>query len=361
MMYVKTSIKIRQMKKIKKLKLFTPIIMSCFIILGAIFQSCEKEEIDYKLDIPEEYNEVGKLHNQGLEHIYEELKKETIALMKEKETTSLKNTKTLDYKAIVINSTTSFCESNNKMRNHIHTYEKSIDLASKRIYSASLKSKSLKDQDIPELNEIQNYFIKMIINEIGKKYKEKEIGKLKKSLEKINQMAKYELTEEEALVIYCVSSTAYNSYQYWIKNYKKWYFTINYPEIIENYKDEELNNLKLKNNKLVLKSSSNNSWWSSTWNSVESWWDETTDDISDWWDENGEEVVIGDIVGAGYGAATGAYSGAAAGATTGMIFGPGGAVLGGGGGAISGAVVGAVTQGAIGSGLGAVGTFIDLW
>jgi hypothetical protein len=347
---------------IRKSKSLVIIAISCLISISLLLQSCEKDEFDYALEVPEDYEETGKLHNQGLDFIFEEIKKESIALMQEKEFTSLKSTRTLDYKAIVVGATRSFCESSTKLASHAQTYEKSINLASKRFNSISLKSASLDQSNISNLNDTQNRLIKMIIDEIGNKYKKGQLGKLKKALEEINQMAKDELPEEEASVIYCASSTAYSSYQYWMRNYKKWYFAINYPEIIEKYKEEELNNLQLKNGNLTLKSaSSSNDWFNDTWNSVENWWNETTDDVSDWWDENGEAVVIGDIVGAGIGAAHGAYTGAVAGATTGLVFGPGGVVLGGGGGAIGGAVVGAVTEGAMGSAAAVVGTFIDLW
>ena len=54
------------------------ILAACMISLGIFAQGCSSDfDSDIKmenLDIPEEYNEVGVLHNEGLEYIFEEIK-----------------------------------------------------------------------------------------------------------------------------------------------------------------------------------------------------------------------------------------------------------------------------------------------
>lgn len=135
-------------------------------------------------------------------------------------------------------------------------------------------------------------WLSQISESLGKKYSKKEIDKLKRDLDKINQAAAKELTKEEAAVIYCASSTAYSSYQYWLKNYKRWYFALNYPEILEKYKEEEFDNLQLKNGSIALKSaSSTNDWMDDLWNTTEDWWEDSSDALSDFWDENGDDIL----------------------------------------------------------------------
>ena len=65
-------------------------------------------------------------------------------------------------------------------------------------------------------------------------------------MDKINRQAQTELSETEAAPIYCATSTAYATYQYWHKNYKKWYFALHFPEILKEHNDVQLNSLSLK-------------------------------------------------------------------------------------------------------------------
>ena len=306
---------------IRKSKSLVLITVSFFAILGFLFQSCEKDEIDYKLDIPEEYNEVGKLHNQGLDFTFRKMKKESIALMQENENSSLKSTKTLDYKSLAHQGTLEFCKTNKKLKDNYQICKNALNFSQSRLKSAGLKSISIND-----LSQSQVELITQISETIGKKYSKNDLDKLKMNLNEINQSAAMNLTKEEAAVIYSATSTAYNSYQYWMKNYKKWYFALNYPEILEKYKEEELNNLQLKNGSLTLKSAN---WYDDTWDSVENWWDNTSDELENWWEEDGEEITDSDIEGAIGGALGGAYAGSAAGGVGALPGAAGGAVIGG--------------------------------
>ncbi len=273
-------------------KLFS---ISILVIILTIFtQSCEKEEFDYKLNIPEEYIEVGKLHNMGLDFNFKKIKTATIEFMQENATNTLKNAKTIDYKTIAYEGTLEFCKTLHKSERKYAIYEDALNYSNRR-----LKSSGLKDQNSCNLSVIQVDLINQISEILGKNYSDNNIGKLKNELNHINQVAAMNLSKDEAAIIYCATSTAYSSYQYWMKNYKKWYYTLNYPEIIEKFKDEELNTLQQKNSILTLKSaSSSNNWWEETWNSVEDWWDKTTDALSDWWKEVGYEIVTDDVSGA---------------------------------------------------------------
>jgi hypothetical protein len=270
---------------------FLPIVS--VLIIAICLQSCEKDEIDYKLDIPEEFNEVGKLHNQGLDFNFGKIKEATIAFMQEKEASSFKSAKTIDYRMIAHEGTLEFCKTI-KYKNNYSIYEYALNY-SKPI----LKSTGLKSMDVCDLSALQAALINQISEILEKKYSDNDIDKLKSDLNNINQAAAMNLTKEEAAVIYCATSLAYNSYQYWMKNYKKWYYTLNYPAILEKFKEEDLNSLRCKNGIVTPKcTSSSNNWWADTWNSVESWWADTTDDLSEWWKEDGYEIVTDDVAGA---------------------------------------------------------------
>ena len=141
---------------------------------------------------------------------------------------------------------------------------------------------------------------------------------LKKQLDVINQKAATTLSEADAAVIYCATSTGYHSYQYWMNNHKKWYFALNYPEILEQYNNKELNQLQLKNGTIRTKG-----WMSDLFNSVENWFNTTTNSIEEWWDEHGETILVSDGLGAAYGAGK-AFVTAGAGS---LVFGPGGLVV----------------------------------
>ena len=111
---------------------------------------------------------------------------------------------------------------------------------------------------------------------------------LKKQLDVINQKAASTLSDTEAAVIYCATSTGYHSYQYWMNNHKKWYFALNYPEILEQYNNEELNQFQLKNGKIKTKG-----WWDDLWNKTENWFNSTVEQVS-------SVVKIGGIMEKGY-------------------------------------------------------------
>jgi hypothetical protein len=265
----------------------------CLTLFGYI-QGCNDNTIEMEkvstLDIPEEYNEVGVLHNEGLEYIFEEIKAQSIEYAKNPR---LKNRSFLDSPDdFVKQATLKFCKQNKKVKEHINMCE------------SILKSDiSLKSSD----TEISNPVLKELVEEINlavsKEFKESEIAQLKAQLDGINKKAAATLSEKEAAVIYCATSTGYNSYQYWQKNYKKWYFALHYPEILEQYSNEELNQLQLKNGRI--KTKADYICFDCIWRAVESWWGSASNAFVNWWDNGGKETVIADVGGAVYGAIKG--------------------------------------------------------
>lgn len=302
------------------------IVIGCFI-----FQSCEnmgiEDEFDYKLDIPEEYNQVGKLHNQGLNHVFKVIREKHIENMKGT-ASNLKSANVIDYHLIVNEATLDFCKTNEKLKKNFAICEASIIDSKKQLKSAKLDSGIIEG-----FNFKQQELFGEIKEALKIKFVKENLKKLREDLDQINLKASLNLTETEAAPIYCATSTAYSSYQYWMKNYKMWYFALHYPEILQQYNDDQLNNLSIKKGELSLKSTT--SWWNDVWDSVEDWWDVGTDAVGEWWDNNGSDIINADAAGAAAGVLYAIDSGIG---TVSMVFGPEGWVL---------TVAGAATSGAV--------------
>ncbi|MDR0681673.1 MAG: hypothetical protein LBG15_07500, partial [Dysgonamonadaceae bacterium] len=217
----------------------------CLTIFGYV-QSCSDSTTEIEqvpnLDIPEEFNEVGKLHNEGLEYVFNELKVAAIEYTKNpqlKGHTFLEN-----HDEFVRQATLKFCQHNKKMQSH-------FDLCENVLNNNNILLKS-------GTTNINNPIIAQLLDEtkvlIRENIKKKnDLSLLKVQLDAINNKAANILSEQDAIVIYCATSIGYASYQYWTENYRKWYFAIHYPEILEQYNDDELNQLQLKNGKIRTK------------------------------------------------------------------------------------------------------------
>lgn len=296
-------------KNKKKVIFSSAFVLICIVSFGFFIQSCNSDfssEIEIaKLDIPEEYNEVGKLHNEGLEYIFEEIKAQGIEYTKNPR---LKGSSFMENKdEFVKQATLDFCNQQEKLR-------KNIDVCK----STLKNSISLKSSDTEDFSPAVQQLLDEMTSVLGREFKGNDLSRLKEQLDVINRKAVETLSETDAAVIYCATSTGYSSYQYWIDNYKKWYFALNYPEILEQYNNAELNELQLKNGKIKTKG-----WMSDLFDNVENWFITTSDSVEQWWDNNGETILIADGLGAAYGAGKAFIT---AGAES-LVFGPGGLVL----------------------------------
>jgi hypothetical protein len=225
------------------------------------------------------------LHNQGLEFIFKEIKAQGIEFAKKPKLKGHSFINEID-ESFIKQSTLNFCKQNKMLKEYSKTIERDI-LSQVKLKSSHTESYSSDLQDLlKELNVV-----------LRKKFDKDEIPKLKEQLDVINSKASKTLSTENAAVFYCASSTGYHSYIYWMRNYKKWYFAMHYPEILEQYKNDELNELQLKNGGLKTKG-----WWSDVWNTAEDWWNSASGAIVDWWDDGGAELVAADVSGAGEGA-----------------------------------------------------------
>lgn len=294
--------------------------LAAITILTISFQGCEligpDDDFDYELDIPEEYTEVGKLHNEGLEHVFYAIRKAHLENMKNTEV-GIKNAQVIDYKKIAMDATLQFCKEHKSLKENFQ-----ISQAVLVKFNSKLKSANV----LNEFNPIQKELINEIFSSMKLKFSKKNLEKLRVSLDKINRKALTELSETDAAPIFCASSTAYATYQYWNKNYKKWYFALHFPEILKDYDEDQLNNLSLRSGTISLKSTSSD-WWDDVWDTTEDWWDTASNEIENWWDDGGREITAADAGGAGAGALGG---GVVAVSTAGIGWGaiPTGAVAG---------------------------------
>lgn len=295
----------------------------CFIV-----QSCQKNEnkdvFDTsvpKLNISEEYSSVGEFHNKGLDFVFSAIRLKVIENMKESGT-DLKSAKTIDYGAIIKEAALNFCKEDNRLIAQSKGYEASVNIEFARFGSSELKSAHI-------FKPIQTELLSEIRVALKNKYTKKDLAILKKSLDEISLKASRKLSNSEAASIYCAVSTAYSSYQYWLKNYKKWYFATHYPEVLQKYNDAQLNKLSFKSGSFNLKggvvdpSRYSYSFWEGMFDEVEGWFIGTWEDFCDWWDYAGEDIVQDDITGAVEGLVTAYESGALA---AGSALGPEGTV-----------------------------------
>lgn len=329
------------------------VLIVTLLLLMVSAQSCDiigigsASQPEVKLDIPQEYKLMGKLHNQGLDSVYKKMKTKTIEVLKEKGTTYKAGEKlNLDYHALVNEGISEFCSTNKYLKRGQKTIQKALTN-----YKAKGKT------SLSEFTELENMSSeeKELINEIKKvlddEYDPESLSKLKRKLNKINHKAAKNLSKRDAAAIYAGTSMAYHSTVYWMYNYKKWYFALNVPEILDQYDDKELNKLKFKSNSGFgghITSASWDDWWDNT----ENWWESTTDEFHDWYEEDGENIIKSDV----QGSVDGAMAGCAAGATGTTFVLPGGGTV---TGCAAGALVGGAGVGLAGSGGTAVWEMFD--
>ena len=221
-----------------------------FLIVGFfIIQSCSKEVsypkpnlptikgiYDYTLNISEEFNNVGRLHNEGLDSVFATIEIAAIEDVKKNGLSDRKKSD-IDFLSVVENATINFCKSNPQIKKHFddNSLKSLRDFVS--LYKDNLTSG--KNTDISK-GESLTAKQQDLVNEISKAVKsvahgQDHLSQFKDKLNDINQIAAQTLTEEEAAQIYCGTSTAYASYQYWQQNYIKWAVVLNYSKVLKQY------------------------------------------------------------------------------------------------------------------------------
>jgi hypothetical protein len=293
-------------------KIISTLSVVVFLFTGSVvFQSCESdfmnESIDNSLEsIPEQYNEIGIKHNEGLEYFYQELRSmHTVGL---KSGTTLNLSKE-DYDALAKSSIKDFMRKNGYSISD-KLLDNPINLSDNKSF---LKSNSSEYID-PILLELQEEITDLINSGIAVK----DMKKFKNGLDVINRKATELLSDVDAIAIYAGTSTAFNSFLYWKENYAKWVIALNYPDLLGKYTDEELNRVNITKEGLIENSDKVQlkNWWNDAWSAVGEAWSSTSAAVSNWWDyEGGKEVVAADAGGAVSGALGGAVGSLASGGT----------------------------------------------
>ena len=69
-----------------------------------------------------------------------------------------------------------------------------------------------------------------------------------------------------------------------------WYFAVNFPEILDEYKkNNDLNKLEIRSKGNMLKSGGGDPWWNDLWGTVENWWETGAGEVEDWWNSGTTE------------------------------------------------------------------------
>jgi hypothetical protein len=251
----------------------------------------------------------------------------------------------IDYNSIVTNSIIKFCKTNSKLKGSFN--EGMAKTISKQIFASHLKSAGA--DSIAGLSSKQKVLIDKMSEVVHGKYNQDQLYILKKKLNEINQTAAQTLTEKEAAPIYCATSTAYASYQYWMTNAKKWYVALHYRQILRAYyavypKTKKANKLKSTQDDLPTIYGDDVVIYADV-NFFTQVMDcfcalgEAFEQFESWVGENAGTIVehdgIGAIGGVAWGYATGVTEGS-------VLFGPGGTIVAIAGEAVTGAVAGSV-------------------
>ena len=291
------------------------------IVLSLFLFGCQKsfEDINIsdinnnRLLMPDECEKIGIIHNEGLEAYFEDIRE--IYAVKTKSGEPIAKLSKSRLLALAEKSVGEFCSTN------IDGY--TSESFSKFNYSATRSaSNGQSDVILPYLQKIK----------IALKKTPASPDELLYKLNIINEEARLNLSEIDAIAVYAGTSTCYNSYIYWKKNYIKWYIAFNKPSLLAEYSDAEMNEFKVIDGEIVKPTKKQTrGWWDDAWSSVGETWDGVSDSTSDWWNHGGGKQVVGADAG---GAVAGAMGGAIAGSAAGGVGAGPGAIAGGLGGGV---------------------------
>lgn len=258
----------------------------CFSLI-----SCSKSNVDedvasadFMLDLPEEFLQVGMKHNEGVDYAYQGIKD----YFSGTKTQTLQEISKDELLEIALSALEDYC-------------------GNPPFFTKAAEASG----DTPTLDsEIEIYFerLKSFFNENP----EITSAELIDELNVINVMASAQLSDTlKKAAVFSGTATCYSSYNYWKENHKKWIIALNYPELLDEYTDEELNALELGEDGFIFPETKG----------IGDLWQKVKDTVKDWWNNGGKDIVYAD----GRGAAIGAMAGAAVG---GIGAGPGAVSLG---------------------------------
>ena len=265
-------------------------------------------------NVPEKYQVIGEMHNQGLEAGFAAIRAHYAeqASTRTAENDSVLKLSKEECLEIAYAGLTDFASKN------IEGYSEFVSQMSPEgtLQTRAASESSMSPQVAKYVERIEDVLADEPENDES----------LIRELNAINDDAAKELSETDLIAVYAGTSTCYNSYLYWKENHKKWILMLNRPELLAEFTDEQLNSFIVKNGELVPPVQTKG-WLDDAWSSVSETWDSATDYVSDWWNNGGgKEVVAADAGSAVEGAIEGALIGGAAsgGSGTGL-----GAIVGG--------------------------------
>ncbi|MFD2872767.1 hypothetical protein ACFS5N_09825 [Mucilaginibacter ximonensis] len=303
-------------------------------------------------NVPEGFKQLGQLHNAGLDSVFNTLATELRAHTSSVRISpaGLMSSNKFDYDAVLKNALEKFFATNPTTAKSYRIMGPSfVKYAQNRVHvneKGPKKSILSLDESGKGSNALQT-LLNQITVALSTKFKQNSMLQLKVELEKINNNASKMLSNGEANEVYAATSVGFASYQYWFKNYRKWYFAMQYPTVLAKYSNFQLNYLYFKKNIGTARTNSLRTLDADTIYYVPElsevdiypdYADEAEDDgidiqgivdgISDWWSKHGEDTVKADIQGAITGGEAGAVAGwNAAGGTVGIVADPEGAVV----------------------------------
>lgn len=255
----------------------------------------EQETPETQLMMPEEYAEIGKKHNEGLEAAFSEFRKYHQVQKRSGQATGK------------LSQNECLAVMNKGLDNYLRKEGYEPNTVQTRAIASGNTEMAKKDYASALTPEVKPF-----MDKIKKALDDKDLNaeKLLAKLNAINIEAQSTLSETDLIAVYAGTSTCYHSYLYWKENYKKWIIGMNQPELLSAYDDQTLNAFTAKEGKLVPPVMKKN-WWDDAWSSIGEGWDDISDSVSDWWEnEGGKEVVAADAGGAAVGVIEGAMSGA---------------------------------------------------
>lgn len=260
-----------------------------------LFQSCNKTESEntistnnVQLEMPEEFLKIGELHNQAVDYVFQSLRDYYKTELKSSNIQVYHMTKQelLDFGQIKVNE---------------FLITEGL-IGEKDLCSLNFSAPSLNEENTSE--ELEFYFsnIRDILAE-----EPADLTVFATKLNLMNRKAELELsTPQQIQSVYAGTSTTYSSYIYWKANYKKWIIALNYPEVLDQYTDEELNRLEFGEDDFFLPDDNMTKGW------FKDKWEDVKTGVKDWWNNGGKDVIETD----------GAF-GAASAITGSIIPGPG--------------------------------------
>lgn len=335
-------------------------VLSCNIA-GNRYNKKDDIKKEHKLDVPNNFILAGKLHNQALNYIYDNINGKTIKMLvnpnKNKQSKQIGKITKYNLNSVIKTSILNFAKTNKHLKNTTSIGKKvlsgfdfktvqvrSLANMNKRINKLFVKRKlpsssnsSSMNSDVSKMSSATNTKKKYYISAEQQNLLDKidvviqknfnrswSFSTLVKGLNKINHKARKDLSSKDATVIYLATSIGYHSYKYWSTNYKKWFKTM--LEIKYQNKFKKAKQRGLLNPKVLAGGATVHPFLccgeggeGGEHHGVFGWFHNLFSGFTNWWHDHGKVFIDADIGGA----VTGLFAGALVGAEGGTAFFPG--------------------------------------